>query len=442
MQYSPAPNTAFNSVHTLQPGHTLSLTNQSLTLNQFWSINLDDKSDFTYQQSKSSLRHVLQEAVDIRLESEVPIGSFLSGGTDSSIVVALMSQSMKDKVKTHCIGFDQKEFDESSYARIIADKFSTDHIETFVNIDIDKNIEKIIWHMDEPFSDASAIPTYLLCQETKKRVTVCLSGDGGDELFAGYNWYAELQRLQKIDQKVPVSMRKFLSKGLLKKLHMNYRGATFLKNIGEPLKNRHANLMSCFSDAHISTVLNDDIKEQVLLENPIEHLYDNLENSPLYNNDPVKISQWVDTQSYMSEDILMKVDKMSMAHSLEVRVPILDHHVVEFAFKEITNRKINGKNRKILLKDSASDLISKDFFERKKQGFSVPLREWLLNDLHDRVGDYLLSPNSGSSGVFNQKEVNKLWQQFKNNKTRIDLSQHIWTLLCFEMWHKEYITDR
>jgi len=435
LQYVPAPKSILNDVQKLQPGRTLTIHDGNIRINRFWEIDLDDRSKLSIEDAQESLRNTLQESVDIRLESEVPIGAFLSGGTDSSIIVALMSQLMNDSVKTHCIGFDHKEFDESHFARIIADQFKTDHEETFIDIDIDKNIEKIIWHMDEPFSDSSAIPTYLLCQETKKRVTVCLSGDGGDELFSGYNWYDEIRKLNKLDSKFPLFIRKLISKGLFSGLDTNMRGATFLKNIGASDADRHVNLRSCFSDSHISKIINKDILDSHFQNNPLLDLYSSLQSS----DDAIKKAQWVDVQSYMSEDILMKVDKMSMAHALEVRVPILDHNVVNFAFMENTDRKINSKSRKILFKNSVSDLVSPRFFDRKKQGFSVPLRDWLLKDLKDRVGDYLLSHNSRGSGVFNRQEVNKLWNTFENDRLNIDLSNHIWSLLCYEMWHEEFI---
>lgn len=438
LQYIPAPDTIFKNINKLPAAHTLSIKNGQLKLNKYWNIDINSNVfSGGDEEARQCLRKRLQESVDMQLVSEVPIGAFLSGGTDSSVVVGLMDNKMQGSIKTQCVGFEQREYDERKYARYIADRFETDHSESMVHLAIDEELDKIIWHMDEPFADASAIPTYYLCREARKRVTVCLSGDGGDELFSGYNWYEELARLSRMDNKVPQRLRKTVGGLLLNHVPTTLKGGTLLRNIAAEHSTRHKNLRSCFSDSFIDSLLVERPSRKLNeIVHPIDALYENIGKT----DDVVKAAQLVDFQSYMVEDILMKVDKMSMAHSLEVRVPILDHKVVELAFSLETRLKMTAESRKIILKESVSDLIPRDFFERKKQGFSVPMRYWLQNQLKERVGDFLLSGTKSQSGLFRQKSVERLWKQFNKQAYRIDLENHIWSLLSFELWYDQFVS--
>ncbi len=438
LQYIPAPDTVFKNINKLPAAHTLSIKNGQLKLNKYWTIDINSNVfSGGDEEARQCLRKRLQESVDMQLVSEVPIGAFLSGGTDSSVVVGLMNNKMQGSIKTQCVGFEQREYDERKYARYIADRFETDHSESMVHLAIDEELDKIIWHMDEPFADASAIPTYYLCREARKRVTVCLSGDGGDELFSGYNWYEELARLSRMDNKVPQRLRKTVGGLLLNHVPTTLKGGTLLRNIAAEHSTRHKNLRSCFSDSFIDSLLVERPSRKLNeIVHPIDALYENIGKT----DDVVKAAQLVDFQSYMVEDILMKVDKMSMAHSLEVRVPILDHKVVELAFSLETRLKMTAESRKIILKESVSDLIPRDFFERKKQGFSVPMRYWLQNQLKERVGDFLLSGTKSQSGLFRQKSIESLWKQFNKQAYRIDLENHIWSLLSFELWYDQFVS--
>jgi asparagine synthase (glutamine-hydrolysing) len=434
--YLPFNNTPFKQIAKLPPGHSCTVKDNQLKIRRYWELSPVTNKTMSYTQAKEALRSKIQEAVQIRMMSEVPLGAFLSGGVDSSIVVALMDKNSKLPIPTHCIGFSQQDFDEREYARQIANKFNTDHRESLIDIDISNDLEKIIWHMDEPFADASAIPTYYLCKEIKKSFTVCLSGDGGDELFAGYDWYAEIAKLKQFDNNTPRILRD-LFKLLLGGIDQDRRGGTFLKNLGAKRSERHVNLRSCFNDDQIAHILSMD-KDAKLQHHPIQALYDQ------YNDmlDDVMLAQWVDLNTYLCGDILAKVDRMSMAHSLEVRVPLLDHEVVELAFSMNTEFKMQGQNRKKIFKEAFSDLIPSHFFDRTKQGFSVPMRDWLLGNLKTRVEDQLLSYNNESSGLFNRKEIINLWNKFQSQSFNIDLSNHIWALLSFEIWYSQYIFAR
>jgi len=429
LEYIPFNETPFKNIFKLLPGHTLILVDTKFAIKRYWSLHCENHLFHSYAQATQLLRSKIKEAIDVRLMSDVPIGAFLSGGVDSSVVVGLMSQS--SRIKTQCVGFDQNKYDERSHAQYIAKCFNTDHIESIVNLDIANDLDNIIWHMDEPFADSSSIPTYYLCQAAKQRVTVCLSGDGGDELFAGYNWYAEINRFNKLDNKIPKALRNLASM-FFSNMDSQRRGVTFLKNIGANASARHINLRTCFSDDHIARILNHPVAQQTSAH-PFSSLYGELSNI----DDSVKAAQWVDVHSYMVDDILMKVDKMSMAHSLEVRVPLIDHEVVELAFSMDTKFKLSKNRRKNILKDCVSDIIPSEFFERKKQGFSVPMREWLLGDLKERVEDQLLTYNSKSSGFFETREARKLWKAFQTGRFNVDLSHHIWSLLSFEIWYSQ-----
>ena len=382
---------------------------------------------------------MLSQTVDLHLMTEVPLGAFLSGGVDSSIVVSLMSRLSKQPVKTHCVGFQQREFDETPFADEIADRFHCDHRNITVSPGITDILPKLIWHMDEPFADASMVPSYYICREARKRVKVCLSGDGGDELFSGYNWYAELLKLNSLDQRLPSLTRRWAGGVSRWLLPPELRGRTFLTNLSSGTGFRHFNLVKCFGDDRIQKLLRwENFDAGPLPENPVIRSHEQQGET-----DPVKAAQRTDLRTYMVEDILTKVDRMSMAHSLEVRVPILDHKLVEYAFSLPTSLKINpADQRKIIFKKSISKHIPEHFFNRQKQGFSVPLRQWLQKDLRALVEECLLSPQARCLEFFKGKQIRKLWQRMNAPGMWIDLSPQIWTLLCFELWCRQFLGPR
>ncbi len=437
--YVPAPQTIYRNIFKLRPGHQLLLENGNMSVEPYWSLNeiIRHPGPMDLTDAANELRHLLEEAVDIRLISEVPLGAFLSGGVDSSLVVALMSRIMGGGVLSHTVGFADRDFDESIHARKIADSFQCNHSEITLQPDIQGILPKLVWHMDEPFGDSSMVPTYYICQAARKRVTVCLSGDGGDELFAGYNWYAELQRLSRMDRQVPELLRTGCGRlGAL--LSETLRGTTLLRNLAADWPTRHVNLLCGFTDRMIQRLVGkENITDPLQHEHPLALLY--REKSAGF--DPVLDGQYVDFSSYMVDDILMKVDKMSMAHSLEVRVPLLDHKVAELAFSLATNLKIQGEQRKIILKECIGDLIPPDFFNRKKQGFAIPQKSWLQHELHGYVEEYLLSSSSRVGDYLDRREIQRLWERMCRSRYHIDLSPHIWALLSFELWARTFLTS-
>ena len=442
--YSPGEETPFEQLKKLPAGHQLIVKDGNIDIKRYWSVldSCQTDSPHNFSRSAEELTSKLSESVKDCLVSDVPVGAFLSGGLDSSSVVSLMGRHCDQPVATQCIGFEAESFDERSYANEIAVALSTNHAESVVQLDVGKTLDKIVWSMDDLVADASAIPTYHLCSEARKRVKVCLSGDGGDELFAGYNWYAELARLKNIEKYIPEWLfNKAQGNRLFSSLSGNFRGSTFIKNIAQPNQARHTNLMSCFCDEDMAQLLtNRELTETSQINHPVQRLYAEIEREQSLPGhwDGVRTAQLVDLVSYMAECILMKVDKMSMAHSLEVRVPLLDHRVVEYAFQLPTEFKLHAGQRKRVLKKSVEHLVPQKLLNRKKQGFTASLKDWLLHDLHERVGDYLLTGKQSRSGYFKTSEVSKIWNQLEKQSFRIDRSQHLWTLLCFELWHEMY----
>ncbi len=436
--YYPAPQTPIENIHKLTPATTLNFNSNGLSLNTYWQLPEAQTND-DYSCARQELDRLLEDAVACRLESDVPIGTFLSGGVDSSTVLAYVSKLLKEKPQTHCLRFDLAGINESKYAQAVADLFGSEHEETQVDDALIETIPKILWHMDEPFADDSAIPTYYLCQAAKKRMSVALSGDGADEIFAGYPWYRQLLLHERLSCITPRWLESLFGQLFPKGRLSNFRGASFLENIGLAVDERHANLRSIFSDRQISDLL--DAPVSMTVKHPILAEYKKLKAS----RDVVMDAQSIDMQLYLAEDILMKVDKMSMAHGLEVRAPFLDHKLVEFGMGLPSDHKCDRYETKKILKDLINDLLPESIVRRKKQGFSSPLGEWLLGELNPLVDQYLLTPENGS-GLFDSKEVRKLWKRFRRQSIApelyVDTSRHIWALLSFEIWYDLYINGK
>jgi asparagine synthase (glutamine-hydrolysing) len=437
-QYIPAPRTIYSKIKKLPAATIMTYQPKAdrLETRQYWSIADSTEQQVEKEQDYADeLYTAIEESVSMHLNSDVPLGAFLSGGIDSSAIVGLMSQLSSEPVRTNTAKFTDSGFDESIYAKEVSDCFNTSHSETLVNMNIANDFEKIIYQLDEPFADASAIPSYYLCQEASKRVKVCLSGDGGDELFAGYNWYSELIRLQQFNKVIPTSIAKGLSTVFGSIFPNTYKGAVFAENIGLQPFEQHRNLMSHFSEAEVNKLCTQHPGASGSSRYPFEQANQSFKDS---DSDVVKMAQVTDLQTYLVDDILMKVDKMSMAHGLEVRVPLLDHKIVELAMRMPTRLKINGNNRKLIFKQSMKQVVPGKFMERQKQGFSAPIEQWLKEDLREIFSDLLLSKNINSSGMFEHKEVEKLWRNFSKNSLHVGLAERLWTLLCYETWYSVY----
>jgi asparagine synthase (glutamine-hydrolysing) len=437
--YFPAPSTAFKGIYKLPPGHRIICKKDSFKMDKYWDVPLTSS---TPNLSENAYIHeifnLLQKAVTDRLMTEVPLGAFLSAGVDSSSIVALMKQSMQEPVNTCTVGFKESVFDESIFARQRAMFFNTTHHEYFVKTDILRTLDKIIWHLDEPFADASAVPTYYLCKMAKQHVTVALAGDGGDELFGGYINYSRAMMINTLKKIFPTSSISMLFETLIKKLPHTMRGRTFLSNLITSEQRGYFDRWTYFKEDMKNQLLTDDLKDIVKRHDSFAILEPYF--SSCANKDILSQLQYVDLKTYLADDILTKVDKMSMAHSLEVRVPFLDHRVVEFVSSVPTNMKFVGNNTKYLLKKCMKHLLPKEVLTQTKHGFLLPIGEWFRNDLKEFTQDILFDSKTRERGYFNINYVQRLWvQHLQNEKKTIDLSLHLWSLLVFELWHRRYL---
>ncbi|OUR99176.1 asparagine synthase (glutamine-hydrolyzing) [Gammaproteobacteria bacterium 42_54_T18] len=450
--YTLGKNTAFENTHKLSPGSTITVDlcegrRPTLSHGVYWSIekakalrNNNVLSELSRNDVHLSLEPLLKDAVSSHMVSDVDLGVLLSGGVDSTLVVDLMAQFSND-ISAHNVSFGQSSLDESAHARHVSELLDIEYTHDDIPTHMAEDVEKIICHFDEPFADASAIAMYYLSQSASTRYKVCLSGDGGDELFGGYNWYAELLKLQTADKLLPRWTRNVLSTFARSAFDPSKRGRMLLANLDQGFPARHENLVSVFQHDWLKSLLDVDAldlftKDSVSTTGHYGRIADIHASSP-FSDDPIIRAQYADVNSYLVDDVLVKVDRMSMAHGLEVRVPLLDHHVVESAFSLPTHLKINASERKIAIKELIKTKYGSMFTNRKKQGFSVPLRSWLKNDLFHLVDEYLLTgARTTPSGYFLSSEVRNLWNRFNYGKGHVDLSNNIWLLICFEVWHK------
>ncbi len=445
--YIPGEHTVYKDTYKLTPGSVLTVAlkgagSLAVSKDRYWILTCNNSEVIERPEDsvkiKDKLGSLLETAVSSHMVSDVGVGALLSGGVDSTLVVDLMARTTT-AVSVHNVQFGQQEFDESTHAAQVSNQLGVSYTQDNVPSDMCNDIEKIICHFDEPFADASSIAMYYLSKSASERYKVCLSGDGGDELFAGYNWYAELLRFEAMDAKYPRWIRSAVSMASRQILSPSRRGSLLASNLGASPSTRHEALVSVFQRSWAEKLLSDEVLFSLkgpdsALPAPNQISGRHLE-SP-FGDDLITNAQYADLTSYLVDDVLVKVDRMSMAHGLEVRVPLLDHRVVESAFSIPVGMKINSTQRKILLKDLLKDKYGLDFVNRPKQGFSVPLAEWLRKDLFPLVDRYLLiSGLTTRSGFFKTSEVKKLWFEFTSGRGRIDLSNNIWLLVCFEVWH-------
>lgn len=444
--YVPSPMSIFKQVKKLRPGHMAWCSQDGFEEQEYWDIDMNRfDPDITEQAAVEQLTELFDEAVRIRMISDVPLGAFLSGGVDSSAVVASMAGLLGDEpVRTSAIGFDETKFNELAFARMVADRYRTDHQEAVVRPAALDIIEKIAWHFDEPFADSSAIPTWYVSKITREKVTVALSGDGGDENFAGYTQRYSMNRFEdNIRQNLPFFLRNTLVKGLasvyprIDILPRPLRLKGFLTNLSLSFEQAYWRDMSFYFTPEAKAALyHPDMKAAVGHGDSFGVM------APFFGRctspDPVTRAQYVDIKTYMTEDILVKVDRMSMAHSLEVRAPILDHKVMEFAATLPSHLKLNNRESKYILKKMNRHRLPHDVLYRKKQGFSVPLAQWLRKDLKDYVADTLFGQAAEKEErILNKVYVKKLWDS--HLKGINDHGSQIWNIFMFELWRKQFL---
>lgn len=440
--YVPAPLSIYEGINKLPAAHKLTLENGRVNVERYWRLSYKTAEPVPSEnEAAEQLRELMADAVRMRLVSDVPLGVLLSGGVDSSTVAALAVRASSEAVKTFSISFAESSFDESAYARGVAKYLGTDHHEERLSANLAANLVSEIgaW-MDEPFSDPSLVPTYLLSRFTRKHVTVALGGDGGDELFAGYPMYAG-HRWAEIYKRVPVVLRRGLVEPMVrllpvktKNLSLDYKALRFITGAKYDTVARHHVWFGSFTPEEQEQLLTPE----ALAASDSEIYADARAIAEECNNDDLVIRmQSVDTRLYLAEDILTKVDRASMAVSLEVRAPFLDPRVAEFAASLPCNYKLRGLKTKYILKKAVRDMLPAFVTRRGKKGFGVPVAEWLKEKLRPLARDLLSPERVRRAGVFNADYVARL--QDEHERGIANHRKLLWTLLMFELWHESFV---
>ncbi|KAA5542195.1 asparagine synthase (glutamine-hydrolyzing) [Roseiconus nitratireducens] len=439
-QYIPHPGTIWKGVRKLPPGHFAVFEKGRLQVQRYWDFDPTVEVAATRAQATERLRELLTDSVRLRLQSDVPLGSFLSGGIDSSLITAIAQGQRDSPVRTFSIGFPVADFDETGYAAEVAEFLGTDHQRFEVRPSGVDVIDKLVWHYDEPFGDSSAVPTWYLSELTRREVTVALSGDGGDELFAGYDRYRALWLSRRLQKMFPVHQLPGI--GLVQRLpdsdkrnSLMRRGKRFLEAIGQPTARRYLNWLQIFPESMRADLYTDEFVESLPGDDPFDFLDAAWRRSK--GRDVVTRASIADLLSYLPCDLCTKVDIASMAHSLEVRQPMLDHRVVEFAASLPVSLKFRGRRGKLLLEDTFGDLIPRSIFTRKKMGFGIPIGTWFRTELKPMVHDTLLSDNARIAPYFRREMVERLVGQ--HEQSRHNHGYRLWNLLILEKWLRRWI---
>lgn len=444
LQYVPAPHSILEGFQRLPPASLGVVKNGELTIKRFWTppYDLPQSGKNTIDDWREELRHEMTEAVRLRLRSDVPLGAFLSGGIDSTVITGLMQQQLDQPVQTFSIGFPVAAYDERHYARQASEMLGTDHHEAVVNPDALSILPQLIWHYDEPFSDSSAIPTMYLSRMTREHVTVALTGDAGDELFCGYDRYRAVRMAHKMDltpraiRKLAASAAAYLPTSVRQKSFLR-RLKRLLETMGQSEEERYLNWISIFSRSRLQQLVSPELHSLTANHDPAACLFDAYKMFP--DRDLVTRTTAVDVETYLPNDLLTKVDIASMHVGLECRSPMLDHKVVELAARMPLAVKQSVRQGKLVLTETFRDLIPPDIQTRKKMGFGVPIDHWMRNELKPLLYDVLLSKKCEERGLLNPAAVRQLVEEHTSSK--FDHAYRLWNLLCLELWHRTYMDD-
>lgn len=442
-QYVASPLSAFQGVRKLPPAHYLLIRDGEMRVERYWRLSYKTKRQLSEAEAEAELLDRLREAVRLRLISDVPLGAFLSGGVDSSTIVALMAQVGTGPVKTFSIGFEEKEYDELPYARLVAQKYATEHHEFIVRPDAAAIFPQLVWHYNEPFADSSAIPTYYLSELARRHVTVALNGDAGDENFGGYRRYIVPPAAQRFDA-LPDSIRtavaaiaNTLPGDALSSSFLN-RGQRWLRRLSETPPRRYSRRVMIFEPELKAALCTPDFTRQVSSAAAEELLVDTYHQSDA--PDVVDAFLDMDANHYLPDCLLVKVDIATMAHGLEGRSPMLDHEFMEFAATLPSSLKLRNGDTKYILKRVARRLIPEETIDRPKKGFGVPLERWFQHELRELTGDLLLDGRLAARGYFHPSVVERLVQEHWNGTARWE--NQMWSLLMLESWHRMFVDDR
>ena len=442
--YVPAPSSIYKNIYKLPAAHLLIAENGEIKTRRYWNLTWEKREKQSLESSAEELRELLADAVRMRLVSDVPLGILLSGGVDSSTVAAFAAQFSSEKVKTFSIGFEEDSFDESKFARQVATHLNTEHYEEKLSVEKAADlISEIGKWLDEPLSDGSLIPTFLLSRFVRKHVTVALGGDGGDEIFAGYPMYFA-HKVAAVYGKIPGFLRNNFIEPFVnnlpvssKNLSFDYKAKRFVRASKYDLVTRHHSFFGSFSIEEQQSVLSKDV-----LAHSSGDIYrgakDLLQICDAKNE--IEQMQFLDLNYYMAEDILTKVDRASMAVSLEVRAPFLDPRIAQFAAQIPLEYKLKGSKGKYILKKAMENMLPKNILHRPKKGFGIPIADWLKGRLNPLMHDLLNENRLKNQGLFNADFVQQLIKEHENNTA----SHHkqLWTLLVFQLWHDNFISAK
>jgi asparagine synthase (glutamine-hydrolysing) len=434
-QYVPHPKTIFRSIRKLPPGHYAVYREDRLQVRPYWEPDFNAELQMPEAEAIERLRETLESSVALRLQSEVPLGAFLSGGVDSSLIVAIAQRKSNRPLKTFSIGFPIAEYDETRYARRVAEHLGTEHHEFQVTPDGVQILPQLIWHYDEPFADSSAIPTWYVSQLTRQHVTVALSGDGGDELFAGYPRYKAVALAAALDRCWP--LRRVFGAGIWQRLPSSSRQKStvrrfkrFCEVLRTPPSRRYLDWVGIFNEASRAALYRDDFLAALPDSDPAEFLQAALARAGA--RDAVSAFSLADLVTYLPCDLMTKVDIASMAHSLECRQPFLDYRLVELAASFPAAWKYRRGIGKRILRRAFGDLLPTEIWTRRKMGFGVPLDHWFRNELRPLTHDVLLSPSARCGAYFRLDAVRQMVEDHEQG--RFNHCYRLWTLLVFELW--------
>jgi asparagine synthase (glutamine-hydrolysing) len=438
--YVPAPGSAFAGVRRVPPAHYLLVEDGQVHLERYWRLRYEPKRQLSDDDAAAELLARLRDAVRCRLVADVPLGAFLSGGIDSSTVVALMAEAGTAPVRTFSIGFEEREYDELPYARLVARRYGTDHHEFVVRPAAVDVLPRLVWHYNEPYADSSAIPTFYLAELTRSHVTVALNGDGGDENLAGYRRYLA-SRLAERHTALARLLHRPLST-LLAAAPTGRRGMAqawrFVDALGEPPARRYAHWVSHLDPALKLELTTEEFRRAAGDRDSLEHLAAAFSHAEA--TDLVDATLAVDVETYLPDDLLVKVDIATMAHGLEGRSPFLDHNVMEFCASLPSDLKIRRLTTKYLLKRAVRDLLPAPVVDRPKQGFGVPIDQWFRGELRAMVHDVLLDARTLERGYFREPVVRRLLDEHARGVR--GWHEQLWSLLVLELWHRTFVDRR
>ncbi len=447
--YVPAPKTMFKGIKKLPAGHYLICSRDKIEIRQYWDIKFASEPFLTPGVENGICGNIyskLKESVRLRLISDVPLGAFLSGGMDSSSVVSLMSELQEKPVLTNSIGFTEKKYDEIRYAKILAKKYKTDHHEYIVRPNILDVLDKLLWFYDEPFADASSIPTYYVSKMTRQNVKVALSGDGGDESFAGYTRYIYSNAIIKLQNLLPNFMKNAAGRFSINLAQQTDNSwAIKIKNKLEefylPPLDIYFKIISIYKEEEKNLLYSEKLRE-ILKDYSSKAIFQKFfENCKSENY--ISRLQYLDIKTYLTDDILTKVDRASMANSLEVRVPFLDHIFMEYIATIPASLKAKGFKQKYIFKKTMSKNLPREILYRPKMGFGVPMTEWLRGELKNVIEKELFEKRGIISELFNTEYIKEIWQMTLHSRIRgfrkTDFSYRIWLLFIFSRWYERFI---